>query len=307
MSTPPRRRRPDTRSSSADGGGGWFPTIAMGLGVVIAGLGIGALVAILMQRNLAKPPPVAAVTSTPGSTLAPQRPALAVATIAPPRTPRPTSAPLTLAPATPIALRPPVPNPEPPTPTTQAATPAPVAAVTAEPTPNRIPVRTAAPVRAATPVPVPASRIETAAPVRVAAVTAAPVPSRTPAPAPPSATPVRPSATPVPPPAPPLPSPSTSTYDQRASAVVRRYLDALIRGDVQSAQSLLGATAGTPSEQAFLDPSARIEWMKVTRIDSSNASVGCEIAAAKGHYYATYHITAATGGPYISEHDYIKV
>jgi hypothetical protein len=89
--------------------------------------------------------------------------------------------------------------------------------------------------------------------------------------------------------------------------VVRRYVDALIRGDEKAAQSVLGAGGGTLSEQAFLDPNAHIVSLKVTRIDASNASVGCEIAAAKGNYYATYHVTAGTGGPYISEHDYIKV
>jgi hypothetical protein len=96
-------------------------------------------------------------------------------------------------------------------------------------------------------------------------------------------------------------------YEEHASAIVRRYVDALIHGDDKTAYAALGSPGGTLSEQAFLDPSARIVSLKVTRIDASNASVGCEIVAAKGHYYATYHVTAATSGPYISEHDYIKV
>jgi hypothetical protein len=102
-------------------------------------------------------------------------------------------------------------------------------------------------------------------------------------------------------------SAAVSAYDEHASAVVRRYVDALIHGDEKTAYSALGASGGTLSEQAFLDPSARIVSLKVTRIDASNASVGCEIAAAKGHFYATYHVTAASAGPYISQHDYIKV
>jgi hypothetical protein len=101
-------------------------------------------------------------------------------------------------------------------------------------------------------------------------------------------------------------SASPSVYDEHASAVVRRYVDALIRGDQQTAYAALGGS-GTLSEASFLDPSARIVSVKVTRIDASNASVGCEIATAKGSYYATFHVTAATSGPYISEHDYIKV
>jgi hypothetical protein len=89
--------------------------------------------------------------------------------------------------------------------------------------------------------------------------------------------------------------------------VVRRYIGALIRGDEKAASAALGGTDGSLSERAFLDAGARIVSVKVTRIDASNASVGCEIASAKGHYYGTYRVKAATGGPYISEHDYIKV
>jgi len=89
--------------------------------------------------------------------------------------------------------------------------------------------------------------------------------------------------------------------------VVRRYIGALIRGDEKAAYAALGAGDGSLSEQSFLDPGARIVSLKVTRIDASNASVACEIAAAKGHYYGTYHVKAGVGGAYISEHDYIKV
>jgi hypothetical protein len=128
------------------------------------------------------------------------------------------------------------------------------------------------------------------------------------------ATPVGEAATPAPAtttaaPVAAVPAPSAtaqSSYDDHASAVVRRYVDALIAGDDKTALSALGGS-GTLSEQAFIDPTSRIVSMKVTRIDASNASVGCEIASAKGHYYATYHVTAATSGPYISEHDFIKV
>jgi hypothetical protein len=102
-----------------------------------------------------------------------------------------------------------------------------------------------------------------------------------------------------------------SPYDEHASAVVREYIGALVRGDEKTAYRALGTSPGsasaTLSEQAFLDPTARIVSLKVTRIDASNATVGCEIAAAKGRYYGTYHVTASAAGPYISEHDYIKV
>jgi len=134
--------------------------------------------------------------------------------------------------------------------------------------------------------------------VRVAAAT--PVATAAPTEAPDTA---EVTATPLP--ATPGASPG-SAYDAHAEAVVRRYVEALARGDEKTAYAALGGS-GTLSEESFLDPGAQIVSMKVTRIDAANASVGCEIVSAKGRYYGTYHVTAATSGPYISEHDYIKV
>jgi len=256
--------------------GGWLPTIAMGLGVIVAGLGIGALIAVLMQRNSGNLPAVAAATSTPLPSRALGPGPIAIATIEPPRTPRPSPSAQPAAPATAVpTLEPTAPSAPSPTlpPTTAvqvpvaAATPALVAAVTPTPSvsPSNPPAET----------PPPAAAAETSSPA-------------------PLTSPVAAAQTP-------------STYDEHASAVVRRYLDALIRGDERTAYSALGSSGGTLSERSFLDPSARIVSVKVTRLDASNASVGCEIATAKGRYYATYHITAATSGPYISEHDYIRV
>ena len=151
--------------------------------------------------------------------------------------------------------------------------------------------------------------MRTAKPAPAAAVVAAATNTPKPAAAEPTQTPV-PAASPASSAASTAPaavaSQAPSDYDERASGVVRRYIEALVRGDEKTAKALLG-NEGTFSEQAFLDPSARIVLLKVTRLDASNASVGCEIAAAKGHYYGTYHVKAAAGGPYISEHDYIKV
>lgn len=277
MSTPPRRRRPDSGSKSE--GGGWIATIAMCFGVVVAGLAIGALIAVFMQRSTGNPVaasnPVAAPSATPLAPAAPSeqptRAQVLIATFMPRRTPRPTATP-TQAPS---------PTPEPTQPPTQAPTPA--ATPPAPPTPHPAAPAAAAVVSAATP--------ERTATPAAAVATAAPVPA-TAAPAPPAA------AT--------APAAVQSAYDEHASAVVRRYVDALIAGDDKTALTALGGS-GTLSEQAFIDPSSRIISLKVTRIDASNATVGCEIVSAKGHYYATYRVTAATSGPYISEHDYIKV
>jgi len=92
---------------------------------------------------------------------------------------------------------------------------------------------------------------------------------------------------------------------------VRRYIDALVRGDESTGYSLLGGNAGAPgltlSEEAFLDPSARITALRAKRIDDSNATVEVEITSAKGAYSANYHVTAGPRGPYITQHDFIKV
>jgi len=280
MSTPPRRRR-----SSADdrtgGGRGWLPTVAMALGVIVAGLGIGALIAVLMQRTTEKAEPGA--TPVVLATTAPQaaplftRPPIAIATIAPPRTPRPSPS------ASATATAEPSPSPSPSPSPTQSPAAEPTATATEPPAQTAPPIPTVKPAAAA---------------VRVAAAAAAP----TEAADKPEAT-----ATPLATTAPATPgAPAGSAYDAHAEAVVRRYVEALARGDEKSAYAALGGS-GTLSEESFLDPSAQIVSMKVTRIDAANASVGCEIVSAKGRYYGTYHVTAATSGPYISEHDYIKV
>lgn len=278
MSTPPRRRQSPNRRTPPESGGGWLPTVALGLGVIVAGLGIGALVAVLMQRGGGKDAAPAVATASPFAVTTPVRAPVAIATIEPPHrftpTPQPTPAPspASTPSSAPTATLTPAPRPS-PAPTTIAATAVPTTiAATVAPTALARPAAT---------------------PVRVALVTPAPLVS------------VQPEATAAP--TTTTAAAAVSGYDERASGIVRRYLDALIRGDEKTALTTLAAGAGTLSEQAFLDPNARIVSVKVTRIDASNASVGCEISAAKGHYYATYHVTAAAGGPVISEHDYIKV
>jgi hypothetical protein len=249
----------------------------MGVGVVVAGLAIGALVAILMQRSGERPPlaqaPAVVVTSTPGLVPA-TRPPLAIATLEPTRTERPSP--------TPTA-----------TPERTAAPPSPSPRPTVERTTQRA-----------------QSQSPTAQPARIARETerASTPPAVISSPSlRPTSTPAA-TSTPTSPPAAPSspPTESHSVYDEHAAAVVRRYVDALIRGDQPTAYAALGGS-GTLSEQSFLDPTARIVSLKVTRIDASNASVGCEIATAKGSYYVTFHVTAATSGPYISQHDFIKV
>jgi hypothetical protein len=84
---------------------------------------------------------------------------------------------------------------------------------------------------------------------------------------------------------------------------VRRYLDALIAGENTTASAVL-APGGTLKEAAFLDDSARVTGVHVTRSDTSGAFVQADIAAKGGNYVATFHV--ANGGS-IDEHDYIKI
>ena len=304
MSTPPRRRR--TEPQRPDVGGGWLPTIAMGLAVIVAGLGIGALIAVLMQRHSAATPVALTLPTSTSVTPAPIAPTATPATVAP----RPASRTPALTPA------PPTPTPIPPTPSASTvATPAASASPTARATQRAVasPVPQATHATAAVPSP---ERVSPVSVARVAVVTSAPRPTRAPTAEPVATTSAAAAPTPGVTAAPATAAPAVaavaepSAYEQHAAGVVRRYIDALVRGDRQSAYSALGQSAGATGslpEQAFLDPSAHIVSLKVTRIDAANASVGCEIASAKGHYYGTYHVTAGGGGAYISEHDYIKV
>jgi sigma54-dependent transcription regulator len=67
------------------------------------------------------------------------------------------------------------------------------------------------------------------------------------------------------------------------------------------------AAGGTVKEAAVLDPSARIASIRVTRSDASGAFVEADVTTARGSYVATFHVTTATTGGTIDQHDYIKV
>ncbi|MGB8265117.1 MAG: hypothetical protein WCE44_02220, partial [Candidatus Velthaea sp.] len=90
---PPRRRRPQPPPEES-GGGGWGGTIAMFLGIVLAGLGIGALLGALQQRSQ-NAAPVAQVSAPAQVTPVPQatRGPVAIATLAPPHTAAPSPPP----------------------------------------------------------------------------------------------------------------------------------------------------------------------------------------------------------------------
>jgi outer membrane biosynthesis protein TonB len=271
---PPDRTRRRRAPSPQNEGGGWGPTIAMFLGIVVAGLGIGALLGAFAQRGQNESPG-ASYSAAPAVTMVPQaRGPVAIATLAPPHTAEPTAEP--------------TPTPEP--------SPSPTPAPTATPQPS--------PVATATPAPAPTTAAPTATPVPT------PLPTLRPTPRPlPSSTPRAVAAAPSPPP--PIVAGEPLSIASSAPAVVRRYLSALMGGDESGAYAALGGASGDPgltlSEESFLDPGAKIDSIKTTPVSPMEAQVDAEITSAKGTYEATYRVKYGAHGAYITSHDYIKV
>jgi hypothetical protein len=96
-----------------------------------------------------------------------------------------------------------------------------------------------------------------------------------------------------------------------APSLVRRYVDALARGDEAAAYAALGGVAGDTglalSEESFIDPSSHVAELKTTPLSPMEAQVDAEITSAKGTYEATYRVRFGPKGAYITSHDYIKV
>jgi hypothetical protein len=283
MSDPPRRRRspaPPRRPPSSSSS--WLPTIALGIGVVVAGLGIGAFLSAMQHKE----------TKTAASTRAtPVRGLPQVTPVA-----RATRGPVAI--ATLVAHPTPLPSPS------TTVSPRPTARPTGTVTPRATPRATASPRPSATP-----AAAETATP----RATATP---REPAvtPAPPVVTP-RP-ATPRPKPTPvvevvatPIPRPTPLTFSGIAQNTVRRYLSDLIAGNESGAYAELGKSpgdAGALSEEAFIDRGTRITSMRTTSSDPTGATIEVRLSSARGEYYATYHVSNGPSGPIIDQHDYIK-
>jgi len=262
-----------------------FPTVALGIGVVVAGLGIGALLSALQHRETTTRVSRAAPIVTPVARAT--RGPIAIATLVAHPTPTPTP--------TPGATATPTPTPRasvtPRATATAVASPAPAASARATATPASTP-------RATTPAP------RASAAVRVAAV-----PEATPKPVP------RPSLVPAvrvtPVVVTPAPRAEAVTPPSAAQSTVRRYLDALIAGNSRAAYAELGKPPGDPgaslSEEAILDRGSRITSLRTTSTDATGATVEVELATERGTYVATYHVTNGPGGPVIDQHDYIKI
>jgi hypothetical protein len=260
-----------------------LPTIALGIGVVVAGLGIGAFLSALQNKHASTSSTtttrVAAVTPVPRATEA-------IAPVTP--VPHPT--------ATPTAEPSPTPEPS----ATAAASPTPQASPTPRPsaTPTALPSAPASPAATAPPEPTakPSPR-PTAEPTERATPRPTAVPT------------LKPVVTPRPATAAPRPAPVTAVG--AAQNTVRRYLADLIAGNENAAYAELGKAPGDAgaqlSEEAFIDRSARITSIHTTGSDETGTTIGVDITSAHGSYYATYHVTNGPSGPVIDQHDYIKV
>ena len=268
--TPTRRPRPAKNAS-------WMPLISLAILIVIGGLAIGALISKVFSHR--EDGPVVAVVPSPSvtqATSAPhaQRPVI-VATIVPRITPSPV-----------------------PTPTDiPSSSPAP------SPTGTPRALASAAPTSPSSDRPPPSER-PSAAPTPLPTPSATPLRKRTPAPPatlPPEAR---------------TPAPVSSAQSlgavpaTPALGVVRRYIDALKRGDEVGAYAALGGLPGdrglSLSEESFVDRNARITSVRSTSSEDGSATVEIEIASAKGTYFSTFHVIQNAKGFVIDQHDFIK-
>jgi hypothetical protein len=119
--------------------------------------------------------------------------------------------------------------------------------------------------------------VRTATPVPVAVTTRAPVHAATPA--------------------------AVTNSDDRASAVVRSYLAALVRGDRGTASSFL--VQGSPNEP-FVGGATQIESIRSAPLGDARYKVTADVRTSGGEYYGTFTLEPGPDGLLIAEHYWIK-
>ncbi len=265
-----------------------MPTIALGIGVVVAGLGIGAFLSALQHKETTKSTQTVSSAGAPLVTPVARssRGPVAIATIVahPTPTPRPTSAPS----ATP----------------TPASTPRATASAKPRAVATGAPTKPAAPTVAVT---APSAPTPPAAPI---AAPATPEPPRRRTPPPVVITPAPAPVVITPAPKRIAQAPAANGMAGEAQATVRRYINALVNGNESAAYAALGASPGDPnarlSEEAFVDHGTRIVSLRTNASDPSGATVEVELSSTRGTYFATYHVRSGPNGPVIDQHDYIR-
>jgi hypothetical protein len=111
--------------------------------------------------------------------------------------------------------------------------------------------------------------------------------------------------------APPVePTPASVASDvaaadnDRASSVVRKYLEAVARGDQSTAAGYL--TSGLPSE-TYMSPSAKIQNISSDKNSDGSYKVTADVTTPKGEYFETFRVENGPYGYQISDHYTIKV
>jgi hypothetical protein len=85
--------------------------------------------------------------------------------------------------------------------------------------------------------------------------------------------------------------------------VVRAYIDALRRGDPQTAAQYLGN--GVPDED-FIDSGTRITSVNSTRNTDGSYKVDVDMQTSKGEYYETFVVASTPDGSRILDKTAIK-
>jgi hypothetical protein len=91
--------------------------------------------------------------------------------------------------------------------------------------------------------------------------------------------------------------------DDRATSVVRAYLDALAHGDRTAAASYLAT--GTPSE-TFMNTDSRIESIRSSNVGPQEYRVTADVQTGSGEYYITFTVEQNPSGFEITDHYSIK-
>jgi hypothetical protein len=193
---------------------------------------------------------------------------------------------------------------------TAAPVASPLATLRARPTPSPTPLSTPSPTPVSTPSPTAepsASPSPSASPT--ARATARPTPLRTPTAVPTKAATA--SATVLATPAPtraPVPAAISTGFDvDIAQAVVRRYLDAIARGDNATARALLGASPSDATvplpELAFVNTNSKIGSLTGRRTGDSSAAISVQITDGAQRYSIIYEVVQGPKGTLISGRD----
>ncbi|HXF33666.1 MAG TPA: hypothetical protein VN603_03775 [Candidatus Acidoferrales bacterium] len=187
---------------------------------------------------------------------------------------------------------------------TAAPVASPLATLRARPTPSPTPVSTPSPTAEPS-----ASPSPSASPT--ARATARPTPLRTPTAVPTKAATASATALATPaltPTRAPVPAAISTGFDvDIAQAVVRRYLDAIARGDNATARALLGASPSDATvplpELAFVNTNSKIGSLAGRRTGDSSAAISVQITDGAQRYSIIYEVVQGPKGTLISGRD----